>query len=224
MSVNNRPQVPMAAQNRFGFIPRPTVPGTQNATLVNRSRSISPTSTMSAHSSTSSSAASQRVMKHQTVTKSATNPTVTSPTNPNVKPMTSTRPRDSSLSKIQQRPIVPSTVSNSRLRSRTPSRTSAASLTSYSSAASPIAASSSVSPPVQVNTCSIKTDVNAIRDRYRNQQRMNFFSRHTPISTANGSPMMAGTNKSPGSGSVSQEKQTPSPEKNTHSKISQHVC
>jgi len=196
MSVANRPPpststttttvtTTVAPQNRFGFIPRPLaappgVPSAQSSTFASRSRSISPTSTVSAHSSSSSSLRSQRVMK------TSTNP---APAALQTKTPSIPRPRDSSVSKLNPKaPIQPSNQTPSHLRSRTPSRTSA---TSSASSTSPSAVS-----PAHLSI-SLKTDVNAVRDRYKSQKRMNFFTRRTPISTANGSPMMASPSKSP---------------------------
>jgi hypothetical protein len=54
-----------------------------------------------------------------------------------------------------------------------------------------------------------KSDVDAIRDRYKIQKRMNFFTRRTPISTANGSPI-AGSIKSSEPLIMNKEKRQPS--------------
>ena len=220
MSITNRPPPPTSMQNRFGFIPRSTVSGQNGSTFVSRSRSISPTSTISIHSS-SSSLASQRAMRNQTVSKSSTNSTVASPLTP-PKTLQSTRYRNLPTSKSQTRANLQTPNSTSRLRSRTPSRTSATSPSSSSSVASPT--SSSISPSVQTVSTTVKTDVNAIRDRYKNQKRMNFFACHTPISTANGSPMMANADKSPRSENTNNGKPQASSVKSPTPHSKQRVC
>lgn len=78
MSTPNRSSLPQPSQNtpqpRFGFIPRPTPSGVrppqQRTSLVERSRSTSPSSAASANSA--SSFPSQRVTKTQTVTNRPT--------------------------------------------------------------------------------------------------------------------------------------------------------
>ena len=162
--MTNRAPPPTSMQTRFGFIPRPTSSGLHqyhSSTIASRSRSISPTSTVSVNSSSSSSVISQRVKP---------------PSTQIVPPSKATR--DPSVSKTNPRSTVQSTTKpTSTIRSRTPSRTS--------STTSPTS-STTISPE---SSSTLKTDINAIRDRYRSQKRMNFFARHTPISTANGSPM-----------------------------------
>lgn len=195
MSITNRPPPPTAMQTRFGFIPRPAVPGSQQVrptTYAARSRSISPTSHLSGNSSSTSSISSQRLARTaQTTSKAASATTTTN----NSKPKTVISPRqtDSSTSKSNVK-------SNTFMRSRTPSRTS---ITSSSSSINspPNPPPSSIPPPSSssISTAAhteptIKADVNAIRDRYRTQKRMNFFTRHVPLSTANGSPI-AGSDK-----------------------------
>ena len=208
MSITNRPPPPIAMQSRFGFIPRPTAPGTQTpAGATSRSRSISPTSTISAHSSSSSSLTSQRLMKTQSSSKTTPNRAVPSPSTHNQPANTKTglspRPRDLSASKANGKSNLHTSTAASRMRSRTPSRTSA---TSPSSVASPVSAS-----PAPTSTTSTKPDLNAVRDRYKTQKRMNFFARRTPIVTANGSPMMADALKSPESVTTLQNQHHPSP-------------
>ena len=198
-SITNRPPPPTTMQTRFGFIPRPTGPGAQHlqtSTFAARSRSISPTSTMSANSSSSSSIASQRLSKTQTISKAT--PTRSVPTKPVVngsttKIISSPRQRESSLSRVNGNSTLQTSTAASRMRSRTPS--SSLSITSPSSTA-----------PLYPSTT--KADLNAVRDRYKSQQRMNFFSRHTPISTANGSPM-ASSIKSPELLPTEQDKRQP---------------
>jgi len=112
--------------------------------------------------------------------------------------LTSPRPRDSSISKLNTKSTLQSPTAASRMRSRTPSRTS--------SAASPISSVTSPPPSSVPSSTTVKTDVHAIRDRYKTQKRMNFFTRHTPISTANGSPV-ASSIKSPESSMINKEKQ-----------------
>jgi hypothetical protein len=206
MSIRNRAPPPTTMQTRFGFIPRPPAPGTQQAqasTHVVRSRSISPTSTVSANSSSSSSLVSQRLKNNQTTTKPPTTRSLTSAstTNNTSKPktLTSPRPRESSISRLNGKSTLQTPTSASRMRSRTPLRTSAAS----SSATSPQPPPPPPPPPPSsapashtTTTTATKTDVNTIRDRYKTQKRMNFFTSRTPISTANGSPV-ASSIKSP---------------------------
>ena len=208
MSITNRPPPPTAMQSRFGFIPRPTAPGAQISTApASRSRSISPTSTISAHSSSSSSLVSQRLMKPPPNSKTTSNRSVPSPSthNPPANPKTvlSPRSRDLSASKATVKSNLQTSTAASRMRSRTPSRTSA---TSSSSAASPVSTS-----PAHTSTTITKPDLTAVRDRYKAQKRMNFFARRTPISTANGSPMMADALKSPESAISPHDKRYPSP-------------
>lgn len=168
ISMTNRAPPPTSMQTRFGFIPRPATSGLHqyhSSTIASRSRSISPTSTVSVNSSSSSSITSQRVKP---------------PSTQIVPPSKTTR--DPSVSKINPRSTVQSasttrTTTTNTIRSRTPSRTS--------STTSPTS-STTISPQ---SSSTLKTDINAIRDRYRSQKRMNFFARHTPISTANGSPV-----------------------------------
>ncbi|CAF3425567.1 unnamed protein product [Rotaria socialis] len=222
MSITNRPPPPTAMQTRFGFIPRPAVPGLQpnrSTTFAARSRSISPTSNFSGNSSSSSSIASQRLAKVQTTSKAIpaanlTTPTSSTITTNNTSKSTKTRsPRhaDSSTSKSNVKSTIQTPTAASRMRSRTPSRTSATS--SSSSIASPPLhppPSSAPSATAAHTTATIKTDVNAIRDRYRKQQRMNFFTRHTPLSTANGSPI-ASSIKSPETLAINNENKRLSP-------------
>lgn len=148
MSGNHRPTLPSAAshptQTRFGFIPRPTTPGIQQAqgtSLVERSRSISPSSANSAN-------APQRVVaKPQSTTRPAFNRSVTSNTKPKLPP-----------SSPQKDP--PKSTTTQRLRSTIPSDTST------------------------------KTDVNAIRDRYKTQKRPNFLSRRSVLNNASKPPAL----------------------------------
>ncbi|CAF3396274.1 unnamed protein product [Rotaria sp. Silwood1] len=204
MSITNRPSPPTTMATRFGFIPRPTAPGlhqAQASTFASRSRSISPTSHISANSS-SSSLSSQRLAKAQTISKPTSNrsnpsssSTTTTNNNTTSKPKILTSPRqgDSSILKSNVKSTIQAPTATSLMRSRTPSRTSATS--SSSSIASPPHPSSgplssqTTATTTTTTTTIIKTDVNAIRDRYRTQKRMNFFTRHTPLSTANGSPV-----------------------------------
>ncbi|CAF1428890.1 unnamed protein product, partial [Adineta ricciae] len=196
MSITNRPPPPTTMQTRFGFIPRPSVPSGQQvrtSTFATRSRSISPTSTASANSS-SSLHAPQQLSKTQTLTK--TTPTRTKPSSPPIandtpkhKLIVSPRPRESSATRSIARPTSQVSTSANQLRSRTPSRTSTTSLTSSAASTVPsLSIPTSVQPTTTINSTA-KNDVNAIRDRYRVQQRMNFFTRRTPVSTANGSPI-----------------------------------
>ena len=205
MSITNRPPPPTTMQTRFGFIPRPTGPSAQplqTSTFAARSRSISPTSTMSANSSSSSSIASQRLSKTQTISKAT--PSRSVPTSATTKPIVqglttkliaSPRQRESSLSRVNGSSTLQTSTAASRMRSRTPS--SSLSVTSPSS-----------TTPLYPSTT--KADLNAVRDRYKSQQRMNFFSRRTPISTANGSPM-ASSIKSPESLPTAQDQRQPYP-------------
>ena len=155
MSTTNRTSLPPSSPNRFGFIPRPTVPSLQptqtqtSSSLIARSRSISPASTNSANSSSSSSL-TQRVTKTPLIPKPTTNRPITS--KPKL-PVTPTR--DNTPSK--------STVTN-RVRANT----------------APQTALTTILPT--------KTDVNAIRDRYKTQTRMNFFTRRTPLTSSLKSP------------------------------------
>lgn len=160
MSGNNRPTLPPASshpiQTRFGFIPRPTTPGIQQAqgtSLVERSRSISPSSTNSVNAS-SSTTASQRLAKPQSATRPVFNRSVTSNT------ATSSKPK-LPLSSPQKDP--PKSTVTQRLRSTISSETS---------------------------TAPTKTDVNAIRDRYKTQKRPNFLSRRSPLSNASKPPAL----------------------------------
>lgn len=206
--TTNRAPPPTAMQTRFGFIPRPTAPGTQQyraSTLASRSRSVSPTSTVSANSSSSSSLVSQHLTRetakisppHQTIPIPSTTTNTT-----RSKAILSPRVRDTSVPKSTIRSTLQSPTASSQMRSRTPSRTSsAASPTSSVTSPSPSSSSSNT-------TATLKTDVNAIRDRYRTQKRMNFFIRHTPIPTANGSPIASST-KSPDSSMNNHEKKPP---------------
>ncbi|CAM4748288.1 unnamed protein product [Rotaria magnacalcarata] len=185
MSITNRPPPPTAMQTRFGFIPRPAVPGLQSTrptTIAARSRSISPTSNFSVQATSKTIPATNLTV--------ATSSTIT--TNNTSKPTKTRSPRhtDSSTSKSNVKSTIQAPTAASRMRSRTPSRISATS--SSSSIASPPLhhpPSSAPSATAAHTAATIKTDVNAIRDRYRTQQRMNFFTRHTPLSTANGSPI-----------------------------------
>jgi hypothetical protein len=210
ISMTNRPPPPTAMQTRFGYIPRVTAPGPQpirTSTLTSRSRSISPTSTVSANSS--SSHVSQRLTKGQPVSKPPPNPSLPTTTNTSKsKILTSPRPRDSSLSKSNGKSTLQSPTTASRMRSRTPSRTS--------STISPTSSVASPPPPASTlpSSTTLKTDVNVIRDRYKTQKRMNFFTRHTPISTANGSPVASST-KSPESSSTLNKEKTQSSTNNS---------
>jgi len=172
MSITNRPPLPPSSQNttqtRFGFIPRPTAPGLQQGqvpSLVARSRSISPASTNSANSSTSS--VSQRLGKTPIIPKTTSNrsvtasSTATNATKSKISP-SSNNNKDPSTSK--------STVTN-RVRSKTLSQ-------------APTTSPSTITPPITPT----KTDVNAIRDRYKNPKRMNFFTRRTPLTNSLKSP------------------------------------
>jgi hypothetical protein len=101
------------------------------------------------------------------------------------------------------------------MRSRTPSGTSSTAsptLTLASPPPPPPPSSSSALTSSSNTTTTLKTDVNTIRDRYRTQKRMHFFTRHTPMSTANGSPV-ASSIKSPESSLIINEnkKQPPPP-------------
>ena len=207
--MTNRAPPPTAMQTRFGFISRPTPSGSQQyreSTLASRSRSISPSSTVSAHSSSSASVASQRLSK--ATSKPPANQSLISSTaasnSPRSKKITSPRVRDTSVSKS----TVHSPTAASQMRSRTPSRTSSATALPTSSVASP-PPPSSVPTSSSSNTTTIsKTDVNAIRDRYRTQKRMNFFSRHTPVSAANGSPVASSFKSSPSSMTNTEKQQS----------------
>ncbi len=215
MSITNRAPPPTTMQTRFGFIPRPTAPGVQEirtSSYVSRSRSISPTSTISVNSSSSSSLVSQRLAKAQTIPKPTPNRSIpsSSTTNDTSKPriLTSPRARDASLSKSAVKPTLQTSTTASRMRSRTPSRTSttspSSSVTSPLPSSAPTSSSSSSQP-----TTTTKSDLDAIRDRYKIQKRMNFFTRRTPISTANGSPI-AGSIKSSEPLIINKEKRQPS--------------
>lgn len=228
MSITNHPPPPMAMQTRFGFIPRPTAPGLQQirgSTYASRSRSISPTSNGSLNSS-SSSVSSQRLATAQTTSKptSATSRSIpsNSTNNHTSKPSTtvvSPRQRDASATRTNTKTTFRTTTTASRMRSRTPSRNSIGS--SSSSVASPppppsasitsipitLPSSSSLIPsPSSHTTTTTKADVTTIRDRYKTQKRMNFFTRRTPIPTANGSPV-ASSIKQPESLIITTEKQ-----------------
>jgi hypothetical protein len=215
MSITNRAPPPTAMQTRFGFIPRPTAPGSQQvgtSKLASRSRSISPTSTVSANSS-SSSHASQRLAKAHAASKQTPARSVPSSATTNSasksKPQASPRQRDSSVSKLNVKSNLQAPTTASLMRSRTPSRTSTASPSSLSVTSPPPSAPSSSSSSTYA-AATIKTDVNAIRDRYKTQKRMNFFTRHTPISTANGSPAACSV-KSPEPSITDKEKKPSSP-------------
>ena len=162
MSGNNRPTLPPASshptQTRFGFIPRPTTPAIQQAqgtSLVERSRSISPSSTNSVNASSSTTTASQRLAKPQSTTRPAFNRSVTSNTTTSSKPKLPSSPpqKDPPKSTITQR--LRSTISSS-----------------------------------ETSTAPTKTDVNAIRDRYKTQKRPNFLSRRSPLSSASKPPAL----------------------------------
>ncbi|CAF3232760.1 unnamed protein product [Rotaria socialis] len=173
MSTTNRAPptstVPNSAQHRPGFIPRPIASGLQQAqtpSLVTRSRSVSPSSTISVNSA--STTVSQRLTKTQTIPKTTTNRSV---------PSSSSNINQSSKSKIvssshNTKDSVPSklTISN-RLRSNAPSQISTA--------------SSSLSTPTVPPT---KTNVNAIRDRYKSSKRIPFYGRRTSIPNSHRSP------------------------------------
>jgi hypothetical protein len=158
MSITNRASLPPTSQNpaptRFGFIPRSTPPGlqtSQGSSLAERSRSISPSSTNSANSTSSTP---QRLAKTQTVSKATSNRSVTPSSNaPNV-----------SKPKLPPSKTTTTTTPTNRIRSNTTSQ---------------------VSTPSVLPT---KTDVNAIRDRYKTQKRMNFFTRRTPGTSSLKSP------------------------------------
>jgi hypothetical protein len=177
MSTTNRAPLPPSGQNntptRFGFIPRPATPGLQQAqasSLAERSRSISPSSTNSVNSSSSS--ISQRLAKTQTLSKPTTSNRSVTPSSSTTNktksklPPSSSNNKDSSTSK--------STTTN-RIRSSVPSQASTTSSSTSTSTSTPS------NPPK-------KTDVNAIRDRYRTQKRMNFFIRRTPLPNSLKSP------------------------------------
>ncbi|CAF3960343.1 unnamed protein product [Rotaria sordida] len=236
MSITNRPPPPTTMQTRFGFIPRPTAPGlpqSRASTYASRSRSISPTSNVSANSSSSSSISSQRLAKAPTISKPTPNrsipssTTTTTTTNSNTskaKILTSPRHGDSSITKPNVKSNIQAPTAASRMRSRTPSRTSATS--SSSSIASPppppssapSSSSQSATTTTTTTTTIIKTDVNTIRDRYKTQKRMNFFTRRTPLSTANGSPV-ASSISSPETLVINQEnKQSSSISKTTNNR------
>jgi hypothetical protein len=167
MSITNRASVPPPSQTttqpRLGFIPRPTAPGlqqTQPLSVAARSRSISPSSTASANSSTS---ISQRLAKTQTVQKTSSNRSValsSSATSNTAKSKPPPSPHNNKDSSTSK-----SSTATNRLRSNT----------------TPLTAHP---PPVLPS----KTDVNAIRDRYKTQKRMNFFTRRTPPTNSLKSP------------------------------------
>jgi hypothetical protein len=165
-------------QSRFGFIPRPNTGVAHMPSLMARSRSISPTSSASVHSSSSSSLNSQRLIKAANIGKSTPQRSSALPSNGKT-PLTS-RTRDSSVNKSN----IHASTTASRMRSRTPSRNSGSSPSSLSGSST------------QTST-TIKADLNVVRDRYKAQTRMNFFTRRTPVSASNGSPMMANAIKSP---------------------------
>ncbi len=216
MSMTNRAPPPTTMQTRFGFIPRPTAPGSQQyrgTTIASRSRSISPTaSTISANSSSSSSHVSQRLTK--AAAKPPPNQSIPSSSTINntskTKTITSARVRDTSISKS----TVQSPTAASRMRSRTPSRTSSTAsptLTLASSPQPPPPSSSSALTSSSNTTTTLKTDVNTIRDRYRTQKRMHFFTRHTPMSTANGSPVASSIKSPESSLLINENKKQPPP-------------
>ncbi|CAF2097578.1 unnamed protein product [Rotaria magnacalcarata] len=162
--------VPNSTPHRPGFIPRPIAPSLQQVqapSLATRSRSISPSSTISVNSA--STTVSQRLTKTQTIPKPATNRSV---------PSSSSNITQSSKSKMivpssrNTKDSVPSklTISN-RLRSNTPSQISTA--------------SSSLSTPTVPPT---KTNVNIIRDRYKSPKRIPFYGRRTSIPSSHKSP------------------------------------
>jgi len=215
VSMTHRAPPPITMQTRFGFIPRPTTSGLQQvqiSTLASRGRSVSPTSTASANSSSSSLLVTQRLPKATNPTPNQSIPPSSTTNNTsNPKTLTSPRPRDTSISKSNMKSTVQSPTTASRMRSRTPSQTSsAASPLSY------VASPSNSSAPLSSSntTAALKTDVNTIRDRYKTQKRMNFFTNHTPISTANGSPI-ASSIKSPESLMINKEKKQSSPKRSS---------
>jgi hypothetical protein len=220
LSMTNRAPPPTTMQTRFGFIPRPTAPGLQQhrgSTVASRSRSISPTSTISVNSSSSSSLVSQRLPK--AAVKSPANQSIPSTSTINntskTKTITSPRIRDTSISKSNMKSTLHSPTAASRMRSRTPSRTSSTASPTLT-LTSPVPPTSAQSSSLSNTTTTLKTDVNAIRDRYRTQKRMNFFIRHTPMSTANGSPV-ASSIKSPESSRIINENKQPPPPPTKHS-------
>ena len=166
MSITNRAPVPSTSQNpgptRFGFIPRPNTSAlhpTQGSSITERSRSISPASNNSANSSTSS--VTQRASKTQTVSKPTSNRSVTPSKN-------ASKPK-----------VLPS--------KDPPKPTTTRTTTTTTTTTTPTARTRANTSP-QVPTPPTKTDVNAIRDRYKTQKRMNFFTRRTPLPNSIKSP------------------------------------
>lgn len=162
MSANNRPTHPSTTTTtnnptRFGFVPRATTPAIQQAqgsSLVERSRSISPSSANSVNAS-SSTTVSQRLIKPQSANRPVFNRAVNSSTTTTAAAaVAASKPKPSPAS--QQKDPPKSTITH-RLRSNASSDTSTTS-----------------TPPT-------KTDVNAIRDRYKTQKRPNFLSRRLPM-------------------------------------------
>ena len=169
MSTTNRPPLPPSSQNttqpRFGFIPRPIAPVSQQAltaSLVARSRSISPSSTTSANSATSN--VSQRVTKTPTIPKPLSNRPVTPSSNTTNPPKSKTTPSSHTNKDASK------TTTTNRLRSN-----------------GPLHAVSTASPTTTPTTTT-KSDLNAVRDRYKTQTRMNFFTRRSPLTSSLKSP------------------------------------
>ena len=159
MSANTRPTLPPTSSNptRFGFVPRTTTPAIQQAqgsSLVERSRSISPSSANSVNAS-SSTTVSQRLIKPQSAARPVFNRAVNSSTTTTTTTATATsKPKPPPASPQKDQPK--STVTH-RLRSNVSSDTTS-------------------TPPA-------KTDVNAIRDRYKTPKRPTFLSRRSPLTT-----------------------------------------
>ena len=164
MSTNNRASLPPSSQNppqtRFGFIPRPTASGLHPVpTSSLTERSRSISPSSTNSANSSSSSVSQRVAKTQTPSKTASN-------RPAVPPPKSSKPK-----------LPPSSHTNKDASKTTPNRIR-----------SSILPQTSTVPPPPPPPPPPKTDVNAVRDRYKTQKRMNFFTRRTSLTNPLKSP------------------------------------
>ncbi|CAF1179013.1 unnamed protein product [Rotaria sordida] len=204
MSTTNRAPHASSIQNsthpRFGFIPRPTAPGlqqtqTSSSSCVVRSRSISPSSSSSISANSSSTTSSQRLTKTQTIPKPISNRSITSSSNTNHVLKSKTIP-SSHNNNNNNKDSSKLTITN-RFHSNIPSQVSTSSV--------------SISPP---HIQSTKPNVNVIRDRYKTQKRMNFYTRHSSIPNSLKSPSVIKEEKNELSSSSTDEHITNIPNNN----------
>ncbi|CAF1580420.1 unnamed protein product [Rotaria sp. Silwood1] len=198
MSITNRASTHVSStqnntQSRFGFIPRPIAPGLQqpqaSSSLINRSRSISPSSS-SISGNSSSTNASQRLTKNQVIPKATSNRSNTSSSNATHVSKSKTFSSSRNNNNNKESPTSKLTTTN-RLHTNIPSP------------------NSTTTPSVSISPVqSTKTNVNIIRDRYKNQKRMNFYSRRTSMPNSLKNPSVIKEEKNEQIINISNENQT----------------